>query len=78
MIEFFFVTLAVARRIFKAHEIALFNACSRNVSENQRFCNIVRIADGGESKRWMKFVLKNVFFCQKYDFYPKFQNLLIT
>ncbi len=43
-------TLAVARRTLSAHEIALFNACSRNASENQRFCNIVRIADGGESE----------------------------
>jgi hypothetical protein len=55
LIEFFFVTLAVARRIFKAHEIALFNACSRNPSDNQVFCNIVRIADGGESKRLENF-----------------------
>jgi hypothetical protein len=43
-------TLAVARRTLRAQEIALFNACSRNASENQRFCNIVRIADGGESE----------------------------
>ncbi len=47
-------TLVVARRTLRAHEIALFNACSRNASENQRFCNIVRIADGGESEMGME------------------------
>ncbi len=59
----FFVTLAVARRTFKAHEITLFNACSRNTSESQLFCNIARIADGGESKRLEKFKIeKNLLF----------------
>ena len=45
----FVFTLVVARRTLRAHEIALVKACSRKVSENQRFCKIVRIADGGES-----------------------------
>ena len=45
------ITFVVALRTLRAHETALFNACSRNVSDNQVFCNIVRIADGGESEK---------------------------
>ncbi len=71
----FFITLAVARRSFKAYETVLFNACSRNVSENQLFCNIVRIADGGESKRIEKYFF---FAFELFYFYLIFQNLLIT